>query len=166
MLHADFEVVLKRHQSMVYSIAYRFFHNDAIAEEVAQDVFLQLYENSGSLSSDAHVTAWLRRTAMHRCIDVQRHSRTRREVQVDPLPDVPAAASTADPFLQERLRRLVASLPEKQRAVVILRYGEDLDAEEIGQILQMPVGTVWSHLQRATALLREKAPAVLEGKAR
>jgi RNA polymerase sigma-70 factor (ECF subfamily) len=85
---------------------------------------------------------------------------------MDPLPEVPGAVTGNDPLLEERLRRLVASLPEKPRAVIILRYGEDLDPEEIGRILAMPVNTVWSHLQRATALLREKAAAVVEGRGR
>jgi RNA polymerase sigma-70 factor, ECF subfamily len=65
-------------------------------------------------------------------------------------------------LLQERLGRLVASLPEKQRMVVVLRFGEDMDAEEIGEALGMPVRTVWSHLQRGIALMREKASRYLK----
>jgi len=57
----------------------------------------------------------------------------------------------------DALRRLVASLPETPRMVIILRYTEDLDVNDISQILQVPVRTVWSHLQRGVALLREKA---------
>jgi RNA polymerase sigma-70 factor (ECF subfamily) len=64
-------------------------------------------------------------------------------------------------LLSERLRRLVASLPEKQRMIVILRYAEDLDPNEIGELLGMSAGTVRSDLHRALALLREKAPRVL-----
>jgi RNA polymerase sigma-70 factor (ECF subfamily) len=58
----------------------------------------------------------------------------------------------------------VASLPEAPRAVLILRYGEDMDADEIGEALKMPVRTVWSHLQRATALIRQKAARYLKEK--
>jgi len=71
-------------------------------------------------------------------------------------------SSTHRPLLKERLWRLVASLPEKPRMVVILRYGEDMDAEKIGEALGMPVRTVWSHLQRAIALMREKASRYLK----
>jgi RNA polymerase sigma-70 factor (ECF subfamily) len=56
----------------------------------------------------------------------------------------------------ERLRRLIASLPEKQRAIVILRYQEDMDPTEIASVLEMPVNTVKSKLHRALALLRGK----------
>ena len=142
---------------MVYSIACSFFHNPAIAEEVAQDVFLRLYEGHRSVEAGAHCMAWLRRSTVHRCIDTVRRSSYRNEIQMETLPDIPVGAPETDPLLQEHLRRMIAALPEKSRAVLVLRFGEDMDVEEIGRTLQMPVRTVWSHLQRATALIREKA---------
>jgi RNA polymerase sigma-70 factor (ECF subfamily) len=157
MTKADFEVVVHEHQGMVYSIAFHFFHNAAIAEEVAQEVFLKLFESRRAVEAGPHCIAWLRRTTAHRCIDTLRRASFRQEVQMEELPEIPVAATESDPLLQEGLRRLIASLPDKPRAVLVLRYGEDLDPEEIGRTLQMPVRTVWSHLQRATALIREKA---------
>ena len=59
-------------------------------------------------------------------------------------------------MLARRLRQLVASLPPKQRMVVVLRYQEDLEPEEIADLLNLPVGTVKSQLQRSLAILREK----------
>ena len=59
-------------------------------------------------------------------------------------------------MLERRLRQLVASLPPKQRMVVVLRYQEDLEPEEISELLRVPVGTVKSQLQRSLAILREK----------
>jgi RNA polymerase sigma-70 factor (ECF subfamily) len=168
MTKSDFESVVREHQRMVYSIACNFFHNDAIAEEVAQDVFLQLFENHRTVQVGTHCVAWLRRSTVHRCIDAMRRSSFRQEVQVDSLPDISADVPETDPLLQEGLRRLVASLPENPRTVLILRYSEDMDVEEIGRTLQMPASTVRSHLQRGTAMLREKAARyqkeiVLEG---
>src|SRR5438034_9360884 len=135
MTKADFELVLRGHQAMVYSIAYNFFHNVAVAEEVAQDVFLQLYENLHLVGSDAHVVSWLRRTTTHRCIDAARRRSFWNEIQLEELPDISGDPPPNDPLLKERLWRLVASLPEKPRMVVILRYGEDMDAEKIGEAL-------------------------------
>jgi RNA polymerase sigma-70 factor (ECF subfamily) len=106
--------------------------------------------------------AWLRRTTLHRCIDTTRRIRYRQELQLETLPELPAESPESDPLLQEGLRRLIASLPETQRSIMILRYGEDMDPDEIGRTLQMPVRTVWSHLQRATALIREKAARFLK----
>ena len=59
-------------------------------------------------------------------------------------------------MLARRLRQLVASLPPKQRMMVVLRYQEDLEPGEISQLLNMPLGTVKSQLQRSLAILREK----------
>src|SRR5688572_28653628 len=157
MTKTDFEVAVREHQGLVYSIALNFFHNSATAEEVAQEVFLKLYENCRAVEAGSHCVAWLRRTTVHRCIDTMRLASFRYEVQVEELPEVPVTTAETDPLLQECLRLLIASLPEKPRAVLVLRFGEDLDPEEIGRTLDMPVGTVWSHLRRATAMIREKA---------
>ena len=59
-------------------------------------------------------------------------------------------------MLAEALRQSIATLPEKPRLVMILRYQEDMDLSEIGEVLEMPLGTVKSHLQRSLKLLREK----------
>ena len=164
MTKAEFESAVREHQAMVYSIACNFFHNEAIAEEVAQEVFLQLYEGLRNVASGPHCIAWLRRSTVHRCIDTARRSSFRQEVHMDLLPEIPVNAPETDPLLQENLKRLIASLPEKPRAVMVLRFGEDMDADEIGKTLQMPVSTVWSHLQRATAMIREKATRYLKEK--
>ena len=161
MTTGDVEAAVREHQAMVYGIAWRFCRNPAVAEEIAQDVFLQLFEHRGAIGTGEHALRWLRKAVTHRCIDLSRRSSRRLEVAVDPLPEPPAPAAERDPFLHERLRRLVASLPETPRMVVILRYGEDMDAAEIGRALDMPVRTVWSHLQRSMTMLREKALRVL-----
>src|SRR5262245_4802515 len=162
MTKADFEHIVHEQQGMVFSIAYNFFRNSAIAEEIAQDVLLQLYEKRDSVSVGPHCVAWLRRTTIHRCIDTRRRSSGQHELQVEEMPEIAADYPESDPLLQERLGRLIASLPEKPRAVLVLRYGEDMDVEDIGQALQMPVRTVWSHLQRGIALIREKATSHLK----
>jgi RNA polymerase sigma-70 factor (ECF subfamily) len=156
----EFDAIVRRHQSMVFSVAYHLLHDRALAEEVAQDVFLQLYRQLSELQSDEHVLFWLRRVAVHRAIDCARSRNTRPEVAledgVEDVPDTAFALDAGDPFLSRRLQQLVASLPEKARAVVVLRYQEDMGPEEIARVLAMPAATVKSHLQRALAMLREK----------
>jgi len=153
----DFESLVRRHQAMVYRIAAGFFASRAVAEEIVQDVFLQCFENLKAFDSAEHVKSLLRRVATHRCIDVIRTGASQKERQLDELPDVKVHRPQADPLLSEVLRGLVASLPEKLRMVVILRFSEDLSSDEIGEILDIPASTVRSHLQRALATLREKA---------
>ena len=152
---ADFGDLVRRHQSMVFSIALHFLGDRPAAEELAQDVFLQFHANLPSLKSEAHVTFWLRRVTAHRCIDHQRR-RKAAPLSLDDAPELSTPAASPDPLLSRRLRQLVASLPEKPRLVVILRYQEDMSPEQIAQVLAMPLPTVKSHLQRSLAMLREK----------
>jgi RNA polymerase sigma-70 factor (ECF subfamily) len=152
----DFTAMVREHQAMVFSIAYHFLRDRALAEELSQDVFLQLHKRLGELQSPEHVTYWLRRVTSHRCIDAARRRKLRPRVGLDEVPEPFTAPAEGDPLLSRALGRLVASLPEKPRMVVILRYQEDLDLDEIAEALGMPVRTVKSHLQRSLAMLREK----------
>ena len=151
---------------MVFSIALRILGDRSSAEEAAQDVFLDLHAKLGELASEAHVLYWLRRVTVHRAIDRLRRRERRPEVAMDwhdlPEPsDLPCETADPDPLLSRRLQQLVASLPEVPRTVLTLRYQEDMSPEEIGGVLDMPVATVKSHLQRTLRLLREKAARVL-----
>lgn len=152
----DFATLVRDHQALVFSIALHYLHDRTAAEELAQDVFLQLYRHMTEMKSAAHVGYWLRKVAAHRAIDHGRRSRLRPRVGLEDAPEPSTPAPDGDPLLSARLRKLVASLPEKPRMVMILRYQEDLDPAEIAETLGMPVRTVKSHLQRSLAMLREK----------
>ena len=151
-----FTDVLRANQGMVFSIAYHFLRNRAAAEEVAQDVFLQLYRRFDELATGEHVTFWLRRVTSNRCIDYVRKRKVQAAVALDDAPEPSVSAEPGDPMLNRRLQALIASLPETPRLVMVLRYQEELMPEEIAKVLQMPVRTVKSHLQRSLAMLREK----------
>ena len=148
---------------MVFSIARRIVHDPSLAEEVAQDVFLELYGHMASLASEEHVVHWLRRVTVHRSID-QARRRLRRPQDyaaasfAEPGVAEPAAVSEhSDPWLAERLRQMIEALPIMPRTVIVLRYQEGLGPEEIAAVLEMPVATVKSHLQRALKVLRAKS---------
>lgn len=153
--HDAFGELVERHEAMVYSLAWHFFGDRARAEEIAQDVFLQLYRSLDSIESDAHLLFWLRQVTTRRCIDQTRRARF-KVVSLEDAGDLPAQTRAADPILDRRLRSLIKELPELQRAVVTLRYQEDLDPSEICRIVGMPVNTVKSHLHRALQSLRRK----------
>ena len=152
----DFEGLVRAHQSMVFSLAYHFLHDREAAEEVAQEVFLALHRNLARIQSPEHAGFWLRKVAVQRAIDEGRRRRRRPVVALESVAEPSVKAAQGDPLLGEVLRRLIASLAEGPRAVMILRYQEDLDPAEIADILEMPLGTVKSHLQRSLSLLREK----------
>jgi RNA polymerase sigma-70 factor (ECF subfamily) len=141
---------------MVYSLAWHCLRNRSVAEELAQDVFLELHRRLASMESRSHVKNWLRRTTVNRSIDEIRRRRYRPWVGLDSAPEPATPASGGDLLLDERLRKLVAALPENSRAIVVLRFQEDLEWNEICELLDVPLGTAKSRLQRAMDVLREK----------
>jgi RNA polymerase sigma-70 factor (ECF subfamily) len=152
----SFDALMRQHQSMVFSLAYHFLHDRDGAEEVAQEVFLSLHRHLKNIQSPAHAAFWLRRVTVQRAIDEGRRRARRPRVALEDVAEPAAVAAPQDPMLRDTLRRLILTLAEAPRAVMILRYQEDLDPAEIAEILGMPVATVKSHLQRSLALLREK----------
>jgi RNA polymerase sigma-70 factor (ECF subfamily) len=149
-----FEVIVRDHGGVVFSIAMHFFSNSGLAEEIAQEVFLELYKNLKKIESDAHLVAWLRRTTTNRCIDASRRSAFRSEVAMPDLFTPAVGGALNDTLLHEQLRKQVVALPEWQRAVVILRFQEDLDLNDIAELLKIPLNTVKSRLHRAIETLR------------
>ena len=152
-----FAELVQKHQGMVFSIAYHFLHDRALAEDLAQEVFLELYQNLDRIESPVHLTYWLRRVTANRCIDQGRKKFRRRELALEdaPEPSAPSQSQVSDPLLLERLQQSVAGLPERQRMVVILRFQEGLGPAEIAEVLAMPVNTVKSTLHRSLADLRK-----------
>ncbi len=153
---AAFADLVRRHQRMVYSLALRMLADRHKAEDVAQEAFLQLHRKLALVLSDLHLLFWLRQVATRLAID-----RLRREprYEIVPLHEDPGIAgepSAGDPLLQRHLRGLIGELPPAARAVVLLRYQEDLEPVEIAAVLDMPVNTVKSHLKRSLASLRER----------
>ena len=150
-----FAELVREHQSMVFSIAYHYLQDRSLAEDLAQEVFLELYQNLDRMQSAAHLAFWLRRVTANRCIDQGRRKLRRREMALEDTPEPTAAAQPADPLLSERLRQSLATLPERQRMVVILRFQEGLGPAEIAEALDMPVNTVKSTLHRSLEELRK-----------
>ncbi|MGH9634705.1 MAG: RNA polymerase sigma factor [Candidatus Angelobacter sp.] len=150
-----FAELVREHQGMVFSIAYHFLQDRSLAEDLAQEVFLELFQSVDRIQSPAHLTYWLRRVTANRCIDHGRKRQRRREMALEEAPEPVTAAEHADPMLLERLQQSLAVLPEKQRMVVIMRFQEGLGPAEIAEVLEMPVNTVKSTLHRSLADLRK-----------
>jgi RNA polymerase sigma-70 factor (ECF subfamily) len=152
----EFASLVRQHQAMVFSVAWHFLRDRALAEELAQEVFLALYQHLSTLESPEHILFWLRKVTTHRALDVARRRQRRPMVSLEDAPEPVAVTAPGDPMLGAALRKLIAALPAKARMVVVLRYQEDLDPTEIASILGIPIGTVKSQLQRALMLLRGK----------
>jgi len=162
-----FAALVRAHERTVYSLALRALGAAAEAEELAQDVFVQLYRNLEHIESSAHLASWLRRTTFHRVIDSLR--RRRRRPATEPLDEAAAVAAfglreegewldgpagLGDPLLARRLAALLATLAPVPRLVLLLRFQEDLDPSDIARELGLPLNTVKSHLKRSLERLR------------
>jgi RNA polymerase sigma-70 factor (ECF subfamily) len=157
--HGDtsaFGEIVRAHQAMVYSLGLHFLRDSSLAEDVAQEVFLELYRNLAKIKSPGHLRFWLRRVTCHRSIDCARHKRPDGMLSLEEAPEPVTPPQAADPLLEDILRRLVASLPERPRLALILRYQEDLTLAEIAEVMDTPQNTVKSLLGRALETLREK----------
>ncbi|MER3401723.1 MAG: RNA polymerase subunit sigma-24 [Armatimonadota bacterium] len=164
-----FEALFQRYHASVYHLLLGMLNNHDDAQELAQEVFLRVYQELPRLQVRHSLGAWLRRTATNLAIDkLRRNKRVRfesleapmrtddEEVEwqiEDPNSDVMAAVESRE--LSEAVQNALSQLGEMHRAVVILHYIEGVPLEEIAETLGIPVGTVKSRLARARLALRE-----------
>ncbi len=152
----SFAEAVEAHKAMVFSIGWHVLRDRIAAEELAQEVFLQLHREWDRIKSPAHLVFWLRRVASHRAIDFVRQRKRRSETALEETTEPTTLERVHDTFLTTYLERMIASLPEKQRVVVVLRYQEEMEVAEIARTLEMKPATVKTHLLRALELLRAK----------
>ena len=141
---------MRLHGDTVYRLALCRMQNIADAEDVYQDVFLRLLQQTADWD-DEHMKAWLIRATLNRCADLHRF-RLRRPVLA--LEDIPDTAASGDPKDAE-LWDAVARLPEKLRTAVHLHYAEGYSTEEIAALLGIPAATVRTRLHRARRQLKD-----------
>jgi len=151
-----FAEIVQEYQAMVFSIALHYLADPSLAEDLAQEVFLELYQGIRGIQSADHLTYWLRRVTVNRCIDYGRRKKRRGETPLEDSPEPAAAHNPADELLIRRLMESLATLEERQRMMVVLRYQEDLGPAEIASLMNIPVNTVKSTLHRTLDELRKK----------
>lgn len=161
----EFRRLIETHQRMVFSLALRLTGDPATAEEVAQDVFLELYRSGERLASEDHIRFWLRRTARHRAIDAIRRRANRPEAAAEEWMEeqYPAAGGSGlGAGTEARLESLLRTLPEGLRAAIVLRYQEEMLPDEIAEVLGQSLASVKSQLHRGLTLLRRKAAITMK----
>ena len=152
--------LVRAHQRSVYSLALRMLGTRDLAEDLTQDVFMQLNDNLRSIESNRHLGFWLRQVTTNRAIDQLRRRSRVQLTSLDEEQELFCTEEGADPLLQRHLRALLSDLSPQARAVLLLRYQEDLDPIDIARTLDMPINTVKSHLKRSLETMREKTGAM------
>lgn len=153
---AAFATLVRAHQGSVFSIGLRMLNRRDLAEDLAQDVFLQLYRKLDSIESLEHMGFWLRRVASNLAIDWLRRVPYAATQPLDTAMEPATDETPDDPLLTRELVRLLGELSPPARAVMVLRYQEDRDLAEIAQMLEMPLNTVKSHVKRSLTTLRSR----------
>jgi RNA polymerase sigma-70 factor (ECF subfamily) len=157
--------LMGRHHLRLYRIALGYLRNADDARDVVQEAFVKAFQNAPRWDGSVEAGPWLSRVAVNLSIDRWRRNR-RRLATFTPLAEDDRAAALAFPGpapdegiaareSRERVSRLLRALPERQRAVVVLRHYQDMSLEEIAQTLGMRLGTVKSSLHRALYRLRD-----------
>jgi RNA polymerase sigma-70 factor (ECF subfamily) len=166
-----FDELVRRYSGQIYAFIFRMIGRPEDADDLTQEVFVQLLRSLPSVRTDAFLRPWIFVIARNKCLD---HLKRRRALPFSDLSDpttggelVVADARPLPEELAERadlaqiLRDAIAVLPERYRAVVALRYSSDLTFAEIGQVLGLPENTVKTHFQRAKAMLRRELSSLL-----
>jgi RNA polymerase sigma-70 factor (ECF subfamily) len=165
---ASFGVLLEKHRSSVVHFLYRMVQNQAVAEELAQEVFLRVYRSRGTYEPAAKFTTWLFRIATHVALNALRDGKNERwqERLDDDSSDAPARqVSDRRPSVEQsmvyeakmdEIRRAIAALPAKQRAAVLMHKYEELEYSQIAKVLSCSESAVKSLLFRAYETLRAR----------
>ena len=157
---AALTLLVQAHQRSVYSLALRMLGTRDLAEDLTQEVFMQLNGNLSTIDSNRHLGFWLRQVTSNRAIDQLRRRARVQMTSLDEETQLFSIDDASDPLLQRHLKALLAELSAPARAVLLLRYQEDLDPAEIARTLDMPLNTVKSHLKRSLESMREKTIGV------
>ncbi len=165
-----FNYLAEKYHRPIHHFLYRMVRNQAIAEELAQEVFLRVYRSRESYRAEAKFTTWLYRIATNLAVNHARDSKQERAVQnvyldapdeqTGTRPDVACDEPSAEQRLlrEERMKAIraqVMALPERQRMAVVMHKYQGMDYREIGQVLKLSESAVKSLLFRAYQTLRE-----------
>jgi len=168
---AGFTILIEKYRKPIINFMYRMVHNQAVAEELAQEVFLRVYRSRETYRAEAKFTTWLYRIATNLGVNHARDTKHERSAQTiyldqpDPetgtTPDVADAHPGAEVEMvrEERMRairRHVMALPERQRNAVLMHKYQGLDYKEIGAVLHLSESATKSLLFRAYQTLRER----------
>lgn len=168
---AGFGLLVEKYRRQMVHFMYRMVHNQAVAEELAQEVFLRVYRARATYRADAKFSTWIYRIATNLGVNYARDTRHERSAQAVYLDQPDAETGTTPDVADSRtnveqdmlrdarmaaIRKHVMALPERQRQAVLMHKYQDLDYKQIGAILKLSESATKSLLFRAYQTLRER----------
>jgi RNA polymerase sigma-70 factor (ECF subfamily) len=167
---ASFEILVTRHQTSVLNLIYRFIGDRTQAKDLAQELFLRVWQTANRYEPKAKFTTWIYRITTNLCLNELKSARRRKwfsfhRSDKDSVNSVEETSSDGSPsaedllLARERSRQIsdaLQSLPSNQRMALVLKRYDDLSYEEIAQIMGCSVSAVESLVVRAKRNLQEK----------
>lgn len=174
--NAAFDTLVRAYEKRVYNFAYRLCSHYDESNDIASDAFLRVYQAIHLFRGNANFSTWLFRIVINVYLDRRKRARNKQHLSLQEYIDleensltrqVEDPSPTPDRIAEDHERRdvlqnAIASLPDYQRAMIVLYHTEGKSYEEIAQALDLPVGTVKSRLNRARLFLREKLQPLKE----
>jgi RNA polymerase sigma-70 factor (ECF subfamily) len=158
---AAFGELVERYKNLVYGLVYRLVADRSQADDLAQEVFLKVHRGLPYFRGEARLSTWIYRIVQNVCL--QARTRRPRLVSLEPsdADDRPRReigvqdGSFADLELRDRLEKAIAQLPDQYRILIAAHYLDGVQYEALAESLDLPLGTVKTHLYRAKRRLRE-----------
>jgi len=170
-----FDIIVQRHKTHIINFVYRFLYDYQTAEDITQKVFIRIYRNIKRYRPDkAGFLVWMYKIASNLCKNELRNRSLHAKVMIAPatsdndalIDQIEDSSPTLDLNLENNelnytLSQAISSLPEKFRAVIILRDIQNMSYDEISKIINKPLGTVKSRLNRARLMVKDKVSEYL-----
>jgi RNA polymerase sigma-70 factor (ECF subfamily) len=171
-----FDELIRKYEKRVYNFAYRLSGNHEDANDIASETFVRVFNSIGSFRGDASFLTWLFRVITNIYLDERKRQKARprqsleeiieleetslvRQIE-DPQPGPEEVVQAGE--RTDLLQAAILALPEYQRVMIVLYHTESKSYEEIAELMQLPIGTVKSRLNRARLTLREKLAPMRE----
>ncbi|MFQ5789114.1 MAG: RNA polymerase sigma factor [Acidobacteriota bacterium] len=160
-----FEALVTRYEARLRNLAFGLLRDRALAEDVAQDAFLQAYRKAASFKGQGTFRGWLYRIAINRAQDELRRRKRKREVSWDdvggPEDTVRQGVASVEDVaarreLDRQLARALAAMRKEHRTPLVMREVEGMTYQEISRVLGWPLGTVQTRIHRARLELRSQ----------
>ena len=168
--------LLRAYQRRGYGVCYRMVRNPEVAADLTQDTLVKIIEGLGSYDRRSAFSTWVIRVTMNCCFSHLRKQKIRRHGSLDEptgpgeeswgasmpaVGELPAPHRVEQAEMRSILLRALERLDPQMRAVLVLRDMQDLDYQQVGDVLDIPIGTVKSRLFRARAALREETERLI-----
>lgn len=171
-----FNLLVQRYEHVVFNFAFRLAGNYDDANDIAQEAFVRAFTAIGSFRGDAAISSWIFRITTNVFLDERKRRRTRQHLSLDDvveLEESSVARQIEDPAPKpeevvighERASMIgeaIQSLPDFQRTMIVLYHVEHKAYDEIAVIMDLPIGTVKSRLNRARVALKDKLSGIRE----